>query len=430
MLVRKGYWAHHHHHHHGPQQGPPAAPEALHPSEGKGGTRALPPSGPKPHLGALSDRAARTWAPGKGRRLGSPGARSRSPPPQPPPAPVSRGKVLPTGVGTPPPGGSGLAIAVPGRDVGPIAGTPGASGTPGGSSGLRRRAARRGGAGPDDPPRSPPGGRRPRSDGNLFASAPAAGGGSAPAPPGPPDGDSGWAGTAWGGILDFYSRTLSTAGKPGVDMYVPAFAIELIAFFYLALAFRFSTTGATLTQRFSGGLFEIGWIVVLLLQFGAIVVQRIAYLFRSVQATMAIMYVTMLCLHVASPSSTLLFLFYPPLFPSSPHAAWQLFFSPAGRAGFPSYGVAVGFYLLKCAAAALCCVQIKLAYPATTRGHYLTRSFSQFHQVAFLAYMSIPFLYEVRTLLDWTFTDTALKFYSWLKLEDIFGNLFIVQLRP
>lgn len=42
---------------------------------------------------------------------------------------------------------------------------------------------------------------------------------------------------------------------------------------------------------------------------------------------------------------------------------------------------------------------------------------------------AIPFVYEIRTLLDWTVTRTTLTLYEWLKFEDIFSELFLVKCR-
>lgn len=39
----------------------------------------------------------------------------------------------------------------------------------------------------------------------------------------------------------------------------------------------------------------------------------------------------------------------------------------------------------------------------------------------------MPFLYEIKSILDWTFTPTALSLEQWLKLEDIYKNLYIVK---
>lgn len=41
-------------------------------------------------------------------------------------------------------------------------------------------------------------------------------------------------------------------------------------------------------------------------------------------------------------------------------------------------------------------------------------------------YRAIPFLWELSTLLDWTVTTTALHFFEWLKLEDLFDEMFLV----
>jgi hypothetical protein len=43
--------------------------------------------------------------------------------------------------------------------------------------------------------------------------------------------------------------------------------------------------------------------------------------------------------------------------------------------------------------------------------------------------MAFPLLYEIKTLLDWTCTTTTLDWYSWLKLEDIRGSLFVAAAR-
>ena len=37
----------------------------------------------------------------------------------------------------------------------------------------------------------------------------------------------------------------------------------------------------------------------------------------------------------------------------------------------------------------------------------------------------MPFLLEIRYLMDWMWTDTALGLYSWVQMEDIYQNIFI-----
>ncbi len=43
---------------------------------------------------------------------------------------------------------------------------------------------------------------------------------------------------------------------------------------------------------------------------------------------------------------------------------------------------------------------------------------------AFKVYFNLPFLMELRTLMDWVWTDTSMTLFDWLKMEDIFQNVF------
>jgi hypothetical protein len=44
----------------------------------------------------------------------------------------------------------------------------------------------------------------------------------------------------------------------------------------------------------------------------------------------------------------------------------------------------------------------------------------------FRIYRAIPFLYELKAMLDWSCTSTTLYLGEWLKLEDIHSGVFIV----
>lgn len=41
--------------------------------------------------------------------------------------------------------------------------------------------------------------------------------------------------------------------------------------------------------------------------------------------------------------------------------------------------------------------------------------------------MLIPLLYELRTLLDWVCTDTTMTLFDWLKMEDIFTEIYLMK---
>ena len=44
-----------------------------------------------------------------------------------------------------------------------------------------------------------------------------------------------------------------------------------------------------------------------------------------------------------------------------------------------------------------------------------------------ISFQAIPFLLELRSVLDWVCTDTSLTLYHWLKMEDIYANIYVLK---
>lgn len=74
-------------------------------------------------------------------------------------------------------------------------------------------------------------------------------------------------------------------------------------------------------------------------------------------------------------------------------------------------------------------LQLRMGYPNTTAGQYLTRSDGSkwYWNTLWGLYRAVPFLYEMRTILDWSCSSTALTLREWLKLEDIYASLFTAK---
>ena len=47
--------------------------------------------------------------------------------------------------------------------------------------------------------------------------------------------------------------------------------------------------------------------------------------------------------------------------------------------------------------------------------------------VLFQVYRAVPFLFELKTILDWTVTRTALSLFQWIKFEDIYAKLYAAK---
>jgi hypothetical protein len=44
--------------------------------------------------------------------------------------------------------------------------------------------------------------------------------------------------------------------------------------------------------------------------------------------------------------------------------------------------------------------------------------FTMVHAFIFRMYRAIPFLFELKTIYDWTFSHTSLNLFQWIKVED------------
>lgn len=45
------------------------------------------------------------------------------------------------------------------------------------------------------------------------------------------------------------------------------------------------------------------------------------------------------------------------------------------------------------------------------------------------SFMAVPFVFELRTLMDWIWTDTSMTLMDWLKMEDIFASVFLLKVK-
>ncbi|XP_026450011.1 piezo-type mechanosensitive ion channel homolog isoform X2 [Papaver somniferum] len=77
----------------------------------------------------------------------------------------------------------------------------------------------------------------------------------------------------------------------------------------------------------------------------------------------------------------------------------------------------------------LMAIQIRYGVPhkSTLYRQFLTSKVSHINYLGFRLYRALPFLYELRCVLDWSCTTTSLTMYDWLKLEDIHSSLYLVK---
>ena len=196
--------------------------------------------------------------------------------------------------------------------------------------------------------------------------------------------------------------------KPGNDFFLLLFFIELtcaalILFNWNAMA----ATTSTSVSSFTTNLFSAQMVLILAVQTLIIVSERMVYNFRSVTAKLALQYATSIFWLV------LIVLVWP---------QW----SERGVSNNPSLEL---FLLLKLLYLFFSALQIYYGFPPveTTGFQDLTRHPGKYTVQLYKVYRAIPFVFELRTILDWMCTATSLDLDETFKLEDIYTRLYLVQ---
>ncbi|BBN02016.1 piezo-type mechanosensitive ion channel component 1/2 [Marchantia polymorpha subsp. ruderalis] len=203
-------------------------------------------------------------------------------------------------------------------------------------------------------------------------------------------------------------------GKREVDLYALIFGTDLIAFLYVALFYQSA-------MKHSEQLLEVyqvedqfpkEFVFVLMTLFFLMLVDRVLYL-CSFATGKVIYYFFSFALYTAYVSDFV----------------WSVLGAPGTPKHFFQLLPLRGFYLMKALSLALQAVQLKFGLPhkSTLFGQFLTRKVNSTSWLGFRLYRALPFLYELRCVLDWSCTTTALSMYDWLKLEDIYASLYLVQ---
>ncbi|CBI34341.3 unnamed protein product, partial [Vitis vinifera] len=199
-------------------------------------------------------------------------------------------------------------------------------------------------------------------------------------------------------------------GKREIDLYAYIFCADLTVFFLVAVFYQsvIKNNSEFLEVYQLEDQFPKEFVFILMIIFFLIVLDRIIYLCSFAKGKV-IFYVFTLILFTFSITKY----------------AWCM--EPSHQCGGQLALRAI--YLTKAISLALQAIQIRfgIANKGTLYRQFLTSSVSQINYVGFRIYRALPFLYELRCVLDWSCTTTSLTMYDWLKLEDIHASLFLVK---
>ncbi|TRY91672.1 hypothetical protein DNTS_003333 [Danionella cerebrum] len=209
-------------------------------------------------------------------------------------------------------------------------------------------------------------------------------------------------------IRQFFYDIIHPEYSPVCDVYALMFLVDVLNFIIIIFgywAFGKHSAAADITESLSEDQVPEAFLVMLLIQFSTMIVDRALYL-RKTLLGKCVFQVLLVCgIHF-----------------------WMFFILPGvTERRFNRNRVAQLWYFVKCIYFGLSAYQIKCGYPNRVLGNFLTKNHNYFNLFLFQGFRLVPFLTELRAVMDWVWTDTTLSLSSWVCVEDIYANIFILK---
>ncbi|XP_038577867.1 piezo-type mechanosensitive ion channel component 2 [Micropterus salmoides] len=209
-------------------------------------------------------------------------------------------------------------------------------------------------------------------------------------------------------IRQFFYDIIHPDYSPVCDVYALMFLIDVVNFIvtiYGYWAFGKYSAAADITESLSEDQVPEAFLVMLLMQFGTMIVDRALYLKKSLLGKCVFQVVLVFGIHF-----------------------WMFFILPGvTERRFNRNPIAQLWYFVKCIYFGLSAYQIKCGYPNRILGNFLTKNYNYLNLFLFQGFRMVPFLTELRAVMDWVWTNTTLSLSSWICVEDIYANIFILK---
>ncbi|XP_064156489.1 piezo-type mechanosensitive ion channel component 2 isoform X4 [Anguilla rostrata] len=209
-------------------------------------------------------------------------------------------------------------------------------------------------------------------------------------------------------IRQFFYDIIHPDYSPVCDVYALMFLVDVVNFIVIIFgywAFGKHSAAADITESLSEDQVPEAFLVMLLIQFGTMVVDRALYLRKTLLGKCVFQVVLVFGIHF-----------------------WMFFILPGvTERRFNRNQVAQLWYFVKCIYFGLSAYQIKCGYPNRVLGNFLTKNYNYLNLFLFQGFRMVPFLTELRAVMDWVWTDTTLSLSSWICVEDIYANIFILK---
>lgn len=211
-------------------------------------------------------------------------------------------------------------------------------------------------------------------------------------------------------VASMMQSIADTSGMIPRDFYRLMTIFDLLSMFVMFFgwsAFENNQAAGNIRYFFSEDVLPMSFVLVLMTQSFIILVDRLFYLRHAIWCKIVLHVFQVLLVHL-----------------------WFFFLMPVvlGSQTFNSYPALVLFYLMKCAYFLMSMLQLKFGYPKRHFRYLMARRATFGNWLVSVIYRTIPFLMELRYIIDWTGTPTALPLGEWIKMEDIRSEMFSVKM--
>ncbi|XP_051565072.1 piezo-type mechanosensitive ion channel component 1 isoform X1 [Myxocyprinus asiaticus] len=206
----------------------------------------------------------------------------------------------------------------------------------------------------------------------------------------------------------FFQNILHAEYQAATDVYALMFLTDVVDFIIIIFgfwAFGKHSAAADIASSLSEDQVPEAFLVMLLIQFSTMIIDRALYLRKSILGKLIFQVLLVFGIHL-----------------------WMFFILPAvTERMFSHNSVAQLWYFFKCIYFTLSAYQIRCGYPTRILGNILTKKYNHLNLFLFQGFRLVPFLVELRAVMDWVWTDTTLSLSNWMCVEDIYANIFIIK---
>ncbi|KAI6179788.1 Piezo-type mechanosensitive ion channel component 2 [Aphelenchoides besseyi] len=189
------------------------------------------------------------------------------------------------------------------------------------------------------------------------------------------------------------------------DLYPIMFFLDLFCILILVVKYSHFGEMASNSNVLLSSRIPLMFVVVLFILTVMLVIDRALYLRKAVFWKLIYQLVIVVCLHV--------WIFIGLVVTTETPAAQN---SPAGF-----------FYVVKCMYLIVSAWQIRNGYPQRCTGNLLCQAYGLSNYILYNVYLLAPLVFELRTIIEWAFTDTTMPIFDFIKMEVYYSKIFLVK---